>query len=91
MSPTSPTPFVVLPNEEGEMTDTAKGAAQDSAEADRRAAYGEAVPTNDETADAAENSAEAGRRLDARRRVDGHPARGRRPRFLRDAEGSGPP
>ena len=65
MSPTSPTPFVVLPNEEGEMTDTAKGAAQDSAE--------------------------AGRRLDARRRVDGHPARGRRPRFLRDAEGSGPP
>ena len=60
---TSPTPFVVPPDDEGEITEgTAQETAANSAEADRRAAYGEETPTTDEDAETAENSAEADRR-----------------------------
>jgi hypothetical protein len=62
---TSPTPFVVPPGDEGELTEDATQAdegAEDSAEADRAASYGEDTPTTGETREDAENSAEADRR-----------------------------
>ena len=62
---TSPTPFVVPPGDEGELTEDARKAnegAEDSAEADRAASYGEETPTTGETREDAESSAEADRR-----------------------------
>lgn len=62
---TSPTPFVVPPGDEGELTEDPNAAnvgAEDSAEADRAASSGEETPTTGETKEDAEDSAEADRR-----------------------------
>ena len=62
---TSPTPFVVPPGDEGELTEDtteANEGAENSAEADREASYGEETPTTGETREDAESSAEADRR-----------------------------
>jgi hypothetical protein len=59
---TSPeSPFVVPPDDEGELVDDGPDPSTDSAEADRRASYGEETTSTDGP-DGAEDSAEADRR-----------------------------
>ena len=59
---TSPeSPFVVPPDDEGELVDDGPDAAADSAEADRRASYGEDT-TSIDGPPGTEDSAEADRR-----------------------------